>query len=197
MQCQLSAERSPTSLAFSDDALLLSVKSGRSRAFCDIYRRYRRLVYSLALRILKCREDAEDITQEIFLRLYHQRRYDAQRGSLKNFLAMSARSRAIDKLRSRQAYYGLSQTLQTVADSRAVQTPLEQATRQQTISQVRRALACLPLRERQVLESSYYGNLSQSEIATQFDIPLGTVKSRSRQGLQKMRRALTKERIPA
>lgn len=197
MQCQLSAERSPTSLTCPDDALLLSVKSGRSRAFCDIYRRYRRLVYSLALRILKCREDAEDITQEIFLRLYHQRRYDAQRGSLKNFLAMSARSRAIDKLRSRQAYYGLSQTLQTVADSRAVQTPLEQATRQQTISQVRRALACLPLRERQVLESSYYGNLSQSEIATQFDIPLGTVKSRSRQGLQKMRRALTKERIPA
>jgi len=197
MQCQLSAERSPTSLAFSDDALLLSVKSGRSRAFCDIYRRYRRLVYSLALRILKCREDAEDITQEIFLRLYHQRRYDAQRGSLKNFLAMSARSRAIDKLRSRQAYYGLSQTLQTVADSRAVQTPLEQATRQQTISQVRLALECLPLRERQVLESSYYDNLSQSEIATQFDIPLGTVKSRSRQGLQKMRRALTKERISA
>ncbi|MEL6940828.1 MAG: sigma-70 family RNA polymerase sigma factor, partial [Cyanobacteria bacterium J06598_1] len=117
--------------------------------------------------------------------------------SLKNFLAMSARSRAIDKLRSRQAYYGLSQTLQTVADSRAVQTPLEQATRQQTISQVRLALECLPLRERQVLESSYYDNLSQSEIATQFDIPLGTVKSRSRQGLQKMRRALTKERISA
>lgn len=180
-----------------DDVLSHCFQPGRARIFCEIYQRYARLVYVLAFRILSSEEDAEDTTQEVFLKFYHQNRYDMQRGSLKNFLAMSARSRAIDKLRSRQATQRLSTTLQTTTDSYTTQTPLEKVTRIQTICRVQRALQTLPLGERRVLESAYYDNLSQAEIARRFQIPLGTVKSRSRQGLQKMRRILANDLMSA
>ncbi len=161
--------------------------------FFEIYQRYARLVYALALRILKCREDAEDVTQDIFLKLHHQDRYDLRRGSLKNFLAMTARSRSIDKLRSRQSYQRLNQTLQATATTKTAQKPFERAIEHQTVQQVKAALVSLPLRERQVLEKAYYDDLSQSEIAARLNIPLGTVKSRSRQGLQKLRKVLLVE----
>jgi RNA polymerase sigma-70 factor, ECF subfamily len=176
-----------------DDVLINQVKAKRVGALQEIYRRYARLVHASALRILKSKEEAEDMTQEIFLLLWHQCRYDKSRGSFKNFLVMKTRSRSIDKLRSHQTRHRISQHLQTIHSPRTVTTPIEQAVRSQSVQSVRAALSRLPRTEREVLKSAYYEELSHAEIANQLDIPLGTVKSRSRQALRKMREALLEQ----
>lgn len=170
-----------------DGTLMEQLKAGQQSAFQVIYQRYARLVYTLALRIVKSVEDAEDITQEIFLALCRQCQYDSRRGSLKTFLAVSARSRAIDRLRSRTVHHkALSHLSATTAHCTAA-NPLEHVVNEQTAEHVHYALCQLSLKERVVLEKAYYEDLSQSQIARHFCIPLGTVKSRSRQGLRKLR----------
>ncbi|MEL7351634.1 MAG: sigma-70 family RNA polymerase sigma factor [Cyanobacteria bacterium P01_A01_bin.116] len=170
-----------------DRFLIEQLKQGQQRAFQVVYQRYARLVYTLALRIVKSVEDAEDITQEIFLALCRQCQYDSRRGSLKTFLAVSARSRAIDRLRSRTVHHkALSHLSATTAHCTAA-NPLEHVVNEQTAEHVNYALCQLSRKERVVLEKAYYEDLSQSQIARHFCIPLGTVKSRSRQGLRKLR----------
>ncbi|MEM9090665.1 MAG: sigma-70 family RNA polymerase sigma factor [Cyanobacteria bacterium P01_F01_bin.53] len=175
---------------YSDDVLMQQLRAGQSTALRTIYQRYAQLVHTLALRIVKSTEEAEDITQEIFLVLFHQGCYDAQRGSLKNFLAMKTKSRAIDRLRSHHTYHRAIRRRCAITGSDSTNTPLEQVIQNQAVHQVRQALLSLSRKEREVLESAYYDGLSQSQIACQLRIPLGTVKSRSRQGLQKLRYVL-------
>jgi RNA polymerase sigma-70 factor, ECF subfamily len=188
-----SSQRQNAPWKSTDDVLINQVKAKRVGALQEIYRRYARLVHASALRILKSKEEAEDMTQEIFLLLWHQCRYDKSRGSFKNFLVMKTRSRSIDKLRSHQTRHRISQHLQAIHSPRTVTTPIEQAVRSQSVQSVRAALSRLPRTEREVLKSAYYEELSHAEIANQLDIPLGTVKSRSRQALRKMREALLEQ----
>ncbi len=189
-----SQQRQPTPLKSTDDVLLINqVKAKRVSALQEIHRRYARLVHASALGILKSKEEAEDMTQEIFLLLWHQCRYDKSRGSFKNFLVMKTRSRSIDKLRSHQARHRIVQRLRATAGPRVSKNPIEQAVQIQSAQSVREALSTLPPSEREVLKSAYYEELSHTEIADQLDIPLGTVKSRSRQALMKMRSALIEQ----
>jgi len=167
------------------------MSQGQIKALDILYDRYSRLVYSIAYRILNSSEEAEDITQDVFLTLWRRNNYDPARGSLSSFLTTLTRSRAIDRLRSKNARLRVVQRLQGIVRSDSGSpSPLEQASIGERSQMIRTALSQLSESERQVLEIAYYEGLSQSEIAERLDIPLGTVKSRSRQGLLKLRQRL-------
>jgi RNA polymerase sigma-70 factor (ECF subfamily) len=175
----------------SDADLYQALKAGNQSALGVLYDRYGKLVYGLALKILNHSQEAEDLTQEIFLALWRNDAYNPTRGSLGNFLAMMTRSRAIDKLRSRNTSLKFFERWsKTMTAEPSSNTPFEQATVQERSQEIRRALAQLPPEQRQILEMVYYDGLSQSEIARQLNIPLGTVKTRSRLGLLRLRQYL-------
>jgi RNA polymerase sigma-70 factor (ECF subfamily) len=174
-----------------DLTLLEALRQGQVKALRMLYDRYARLVYGLAYKVLGNAEEAEDVTQDIFLTLWHRNTYNPNRGSLSSFLATMTRSRAIDKLRSRGSRLRFLQRMQGVVQSQApAVTPMEQASLGERSQRVRDALDSLPDSERQIIEIAYYEGLSQSEIAKRLNIPLGTVKTRSRQGLIKLRQTL-------
>ncbi|QYO64289.1 sigma-70 family RNA polymerase sigma factor [Leptolyngbya sp. 7M] len=174
----------------SDLELLTALATGQVHALGILYDRYAKLVYSLAFKILENSEEAEDVTQDVFLTLWRRNTYNPSRGSLSSFLTMT-RSRAIDKLRSKGARLRVIQRLQGIVRTEpSSTTPLEQASVGERAQLIRDALAQLSETERQVLEIAYYEGLSQSEIAKRLNIPLGTVKTRSRQGLLKLRQTL-------
>ena len=183
-------EDTATSDTVSSDAdLLASLRAGQVEALRTLYQRYGRLVYTLSRRILHSDEEAEEITQDVFLTLWHKDAYQANRGSLSRYLVVLARSRSIDRLRSqtshRQRLHKWHLMMTDVSSS-----PLDMATLTERGERTRQALSNLSDKERQVIEIAYYEGLSQSEIAQRLNIPLGTVKSRSRQALRKLRQTL-------
>lgn len=174
----------------SDAELVNQLQAGQTSALALIYDRYASLVYGLALRMLKDTQGAEDLTQEIFITLWRQARYNPERGSLARFLMVMTRSRAIDKLRVRSINLDFCDRSTHPVAGNAPFTPFEQVSLEERSQQVRLALEQLSDYQRQVLEMAYYDGFSQSEIAQQLDIPLGTVKTRTRQGLLKLQRLL-------
>jgi RNA polymerase sigma-70 factor (ECF subfamily) len=165
---------------------------GDHAAIAEIYDRHARLLYSLAYRIVRGQADAEDVLQDVFSQLWRQAgRYDTSRGTVIGWLVMLTRSRAIDRLRR-----GRLQP-QAVDDESAAQAvpdvgvaaDVRLVTAEQA-SQVRAALAALPDLQRVPLELAYYEGLTQSEIADRLAVPLGTVKTRMRQALLRLREAL-------
>jgi len=174
-----------------DSELLAALRNNQTEAMGKLYERYAKLVYSLAHRILGNAEEAEDLTQEVFLTFWRRDTYDPSRGSLSTFLTMLTRSRAIDKIRSRGTQVKLLQQCQGMLSGEAASINLfEQVSRDERADLIKAALATLSEAERQVLEIAYYEGLSQSEIAQRLGIPLGTIKTRSRQGLLKLRQTL-------
>ncbi|MCU0527644.1 MAG: sigma-70 family RNA polymerase sigma factor [Elainella sp. Prado103] len=173
-----------------DLEILAAMAEGQVNALGILYDRYARLIYSIAYRILENSEEAEDITQDVFLTLWRRNTYDSQRGSLSSFLTTMTRSRSIDKLRSRSTRLRVIQRLQGIVRTEHIPSPLEQAAISERSQLIQVALSQLSENERQVLEIAYYEGLSQSEIAERLNIPLGTVKTRSRQGLLKLRQTL-------
>lgn len=174
----------------SDLEVMTAMAQGQVNALGILYDRYARLVYSIAYKILENSEEAEDITQDVFLTLWRRNTYDPKRGSLSSFLTTMTRSRAIDKIRSKGARLRVVQKLQGIVRSEASPSLLDQASVGERSELIRGALSQLSESERQVLEIAYYEGLSQSEIAQRLAIPLGTVKTRSRQGLLKLRQTL-------
>lgn len=188
MEPQTSSAHSSEMLSATDSALLVAMEAGQVEALREIYRRYGSLVYSLALRILKTPEEAEDLTQEIFLKLWQKNTYQADRASVSTYLSLTTRSRAIDRVRSRGAQYRVMQRWDlSHASLNATNAPLEKATLSEQSQQVKHALSELAPAEKEILEIAYYEGLTQSQIAQRLDLPLGTVKSRSRQALKKLR----------
>jgi RNA polymerase sigma-70 factor, ECF subfamily len=173
-----------------DIELYRNLKAGDRSALGILYDRYGKLVYGLALKILNNSQEAEDLTQEIFLALWRNDSYNPARGSLSNFLAMMTRSRAIDKLRSRNTSAKFLERWSKTITETSSNTPFEQASVAERAQEIRKALDKLPHEQRQILEMIYYEGLSQTEIARQLDIPLGTVKTRSRLGLLRLRQYL-------
>jgi RNA polymerase sigma-70 factor (ECF subfamily) len=167
------------------------LKQGQSQALQILYERYSSLVYRLAFRVLGNSQEAEDLTQDIFLTLWRSRNYDPNRGSLGSYLTTLTRSRAIDKLRSRgtQTKF-LQRWSQLMVTESSSPSPFEAASLSQRSEQLKAAIAQLPASQRQVLEMAYFAGMSQSEIAKQLETPLGTVKSWCRQGLLNLRKNL-------
>jgi len=174
----------------SDEALLRALASDRA-ALGPLYDRHGRLVYGLALAILKNQQEAEDLTQEVFLMLCSHTTYDASRGSVGAFLTTMVRSRAIDRLRHRSRSVRLLRAQWATAPAPELPpTPLDRVSTAQCSARVRRALAELPDAERRVVELAYYRGLTQAEIADELGAPLGSVKSWCRRGLIGLKNAL-------
>jgi RNA polymerase sigma-70 factor, ECF subfamily len=178
-------------IAPTDLELVKNLSSGKPEALGKIYDRYGSAVYRLALKMSASPSDAEDLTQEVFLAFWRGvERYDAQRGSLLAFLLVMTRSRALNKIRQTTAQQNLSERYGQQLPASNHSPPLEAAQLQELSEKMGIALDQLPSEQRQTLESAYYEGLSQSTIANRLGLPLGTVKTRSRQGLLKLKQLL-------
>jgi len=175
-----------------DQATLARIARGDQTAFAELYDRHARLVYSLALRILQDGADAEDIVQEVFAQVWAQAgRYDASRGAVAAWMLTVTRSRAIDKLRAKRARpeaAAEASAAESVVDLAAAQD-LELLSAEQ-VTRLQRALKELPDSQRTALELAYYEGLTHVEVASRLNEPLGTVKTRIRQAVMKLREAL-------
>lgn len=177
--------------SMSDHELMIRLWAGQVDALGIIYHRYASMVYTLAFMILTNAEEAEDLTQEVFVNLWQRQQYDPNRGSLGSYLATYTRSRALDRLRVRSNRLRILRQFQQMIQPRSKsKNPLDEVFQQERAQQVRMALDQLPDAERQVLEIAYFEGYSQSQIADRLGIPLGTVKTRSRQGLIRLRKLL-------
>ena len=164
--------------------------SGDQGAAAGLYDRHSRALYSLILRILGDEGEAEDVLQEVFVQAFRQAgRYDASRGAVAAWLLMMARSRAIDRLRTRRTRVegrtGEVQVLNDLPDAQPDAASVIIGEEQTRL--VRDALAELPLVQRVAIELAYYEGLSHTEIAERLEQPLGTIKTRIRLGLLKLR----------
>ena len=180
-----------TAEAAPERAIVERMAAGDGEALRELYDMHSRAVYSLALRILRVQSDAEDIVQDVFVQAWRQAaRYDATRGTVAGWLLMQARSRSIDRLRARQA------RPEQTEDERRADPPDSSAgadiqiVRSEQARRVRQALEDLPRLQRTALELAYYEGLTHVQIAEQLEQPLGTIKTRIRQGLLKLRQAL-------
>ena len=160
-------------------------------ALASLYDRYRAILFGLIMRILNSREEAEDVLQEVFLQVWRRARdFDERRGRPFTWLVTLARSRAIDRLRQLGSRERLASAV--VGLARAVSDPAEDAFRSEQRARVVGALAQLSEEQRHTLMLAYFEGLTQSEIAARLSSPLGTVKTRMRSGMIKLRGLLSK-----
>ena len=182
-----------SSRAADDAALLRAMANGDERAFAALYDRWHALVNGVVMRILRQSDEVEDVVEETFWQLWRQAsRYDASRGNAQSWILTIARSRALDRVRAatrrredplggdcsgngelRQHVTSDDPALDVLADER------------RTI--VKAALAELPAEQREALELGYFAGLTQAEIAERTGAPLGTIKTRMRLAMQKLR----------
>lgn len=168
--------------------LIQEIARGDRDAFERFYDRYASLVYTVALRILRVRSDAQDLLQEVLLQVWRQAgNYSPDRGSPEAWLLTITRSRAIDKQRSvRRIERGLTATGDPprLEGGGKVESGMTQSDARLTLHG---ALQKMPEAQRTVLELAYFDGLTQSEIAARLGEPLGTVKTRIRAALQRLR----------
>jgi RNA polymerase sigma-70 factor, ECF subfamily len=175
----------------SDAQLVYLLREGEKKALAILYKRYAGLVYSVAYKILQDQQEAEDLTQDIFVTFWKKNSFDPNRGALSSFLGLLTRSRAIDKIRSGNTTENFLARWQKIFSEEASESfPLEQASLQERQEKLQQALDELPELQRLILEMNYFENLSQAKIAKTLNLPLGTVKSRSRQGILQLKKLL-------
>jgi RNA polymerase sigma-70 factor (ECF subfamily) len=172
-----------------DGELLERIAAGERRAFDEIHRRYARAVFGLALRRLGDRGRAEDATQDTFAAVWRSAsRYDREKGPGAPWLYTVARNAIVDGSRRVRDWAG---DVPDIADESA--GPHEQAESSWVAFRVHRALETLPEHERRVIELGYWSGLSQNEIAAFLNLPLGTVKTRTRTALARLADILEEE----
>lgn len=175
----------------SDAQLVTSIARYSEVALAEVYRRHGGAVYGLARRVLNNATEAEDVTQEVFLRLWNEPdRYDATRGSLRSFLLAQSHGRAVDAVRSSNSrrVREARDAMRTAEGSYDLQHEVWDLA---VADQVGHAMGELPEEERRAIELAYFGGRTYREVATMLDQPEGTIKSRIRNGMRRMRAALT------
>lgn len=181
-----------------DDVLLLTRIAQRDQtALSRFYDRYSRVVYGLAFKSLRSVEESEEVVLDVFAQVWRiADRYDVQKGKVDTWLFNLARSRILDRLRKlRRTHPSTTLSMDAVeiqpkADSVDL---LEEASIRERRSQIQLALQALPKEQRFVLELAYYQGLTQSEIVAQTGLALGTVKTRIRLGLSKLKSTLSND----
>jgi len=169
-----------------DEELLAAIGRGDERALGELYDRYGRVAYGLALRVLRDPALAQDAVQDAFLAAWRTATaFDARRGKPQTWLMTLVHRRAVDIVR-REERRRADQLDEDAPVAAAAATDEEAAVREQRRA-VQAALARLPTDQREALELSYYGGLTQSELAERLGVPLGTVKSRVFAGLARLR----------
>ena len=168
-----------------DAALLALVQQGDQEAMACLFERYSKLVFSVALRVLRDASAAEDVLQEIFLQIWRNpTSFIAARGSLGGWLAVVARNRAIDLIRRRRPADSV--------DDVPLASPFnlaDAAEHNVLLERVRSVVQTLPEEQRQALEMAFFEGRTHSEIASMTQAPLGTVKTRIRSALQTLGKA--------
>lgn len=177
-----------TRFAADDRAALERMARGDQAGLAALYDRYGRLVYSLAMRIVRDRGDAEDVTQEVFAQAWHQAgRFQAGRGTVAAWMVTLTRTRAIDLWRKRRVRPQLLD--EATPPDPSDQGPLQDVrlvTDEQAAS-IQQALHRLSPLQRTAIELAFFDGLTHTEIASELELPLGTVKTRVRQGLLNLR----------
>jgi len=173
-----------------DRALVARLAVGDERALGELYDRHGTMAYSLALAIVRERADAEEVVADAFGQVWRNAAsYDPGRGSVAGWLATITRSRALDLVRARgRRVRAMERAAQ--ADNDGLAPPDRRIERGEARRLVARSLGELPEPQRRVIELAYFGGLSQTEIAAELHEPLGTVKTRIRAGLEKLRGSL-------
>lgn len=176
-----------------DESLIGLIMHARTEALSALYDRYGRLVFGLAINSVGDRATAEEITQDVFLRVWQRAgQYRRDRGQVSTWLTGITRHRVIDQLRrdsARPPQPGIWAEASPGAEQ-ATDGPERNVALAMEREQVHRALAALPNDQKQVLALAYFQGMSQSQIAAALDLPLGTVKTRIRLAMQKLRQAL-------
>jgi len=173
-----------------DVELLKAIAARDEAALAQLYDQYRVILFGLLMRILNNREEAEDVLQETFLQVWRRAGdFDEQRGRPFTWLVTLARSRGIDRLRTlaareRVAIAGARDEAEVISDAAS------DAFRSEQRGVVASALEQLPDEQKQTLLLAYFDGLTQSEIAARLNAPLGTVKTRMRTGMMKLRELL-------
>lgn len=175
-----------------DEEIMGLIIEGRTEALEALYDRYAGATYSLALRILSDRGAAEEVVQDTFVAVWRRAEsYDASHGMLYSWLLRIARNRAIDELRRRKVIGRGGDRLGLNEEPQDPEEPhIEAAVAAELRSTVGGALDELPVDQREVVELAYMAGLSQREISERTGVPLGTIKTRTRLALKKLRRLL-------
>jgi RNA polymerase sigma-70 factor (ECF subfamily) len=180
-----------------DEASLRRVAAGDGGGLAELYDRHGRAVYSLALRILGDTTESEEVVQDVFVQAWRQAaRYDTTRGPVVAWLLMVTRSRAIDRLRRRRGLLPVhgdgGSAAEGLADTAA---PVDwQLLSAEQVRAVRTALEELPDPQRAAIELAFYEGLTHTEVAERLEQPLGTIKTRIRLGLLRLRAAIAEAR---
>ncbi|CAA9554702.1 MAG: RNA polymerase ECF-type sigma factor [uncultured Thermomicrobiales bacterium] len=184
-----------------DPALVALVSNGNAAALEVLYDRYSRIVFSFAMRILQDRAAAEELLQEVFFRTWKQaHHFSAPRGSFVTWLLSITHNMAIDEIRRQKRRPQRADAadpvlmLSNVVDEQA--SVEDQAIDGETRDRIVSAIGTLPLAQQTVIELAYFRGLSQREIAEELDQPLGTVKTRLRLGVRKLRESLMTDEVP-
>lgn len=176
-------------------ALVHSIAAGDELALHALYERAHRVVFTLVMRITANRETAEELTVDVFHDVWrHASRYDAESGTVLAWIMNQARSRAIDRLRfesrKKRSHGGELEPLgEAAADPRDVLEVIDQR------ASLQAALAALTPSERQAIEATFFAGLTHAEAAARLNQPLGTLKTRIRSALRKLRHVLTAEGV--
>ena len=174
----------------SDAQLVTSIARYSEVALAEVYRRHGGAVYGLARRVLNDSAEAEDVTQEVFLRLWNEPgRYDPARGSLRSFLLAQSHARAVDAVRSTSSRRQ-RESRDALRTARGTYDLQHEVWDLAMADQVGHAMGALPEEERRAIELAYFDGHTYQEVARLLQQPEGTVKSRIRNGLRRMRAAL-------
>lgn len=179
--------------AMADEDLMALVCQGDARAFEVVFDRHAGAAFSLAFRMCGSQAQAEDVVQEAFLSLWRSgASYDRFRGSVRSWILSVVHNRAIDRFR-REAAKEAQDVYEPGAAERlsATERTEVEAERRADASLVRSALQQLPTEQRRVIELAYFGGFTHAEISDMLELPAGTVKSRMRLGLSKLRLSLS------
>lgn len=174
----------------SDDELLGAMAQREQQALAELYDRYAAVLYTLALKILGNASTAQDVVQEAFLTAWRKAAlYSQKRGNVRTWLIVLCRNLAIDHYRAKMRQASRRVELETIGEVLIEhdQSPADAAVTEEDGRLLQQALEQLPREQRDVIELAYFRGLSQSEIAEATNTPLGTVKTRTRQAMMKLR----------
>ena len=191
---------SPDYSSVDDAALMRLIALSQEQALAQLYDRYNRLVFSLALAIVQDRATAEEITLDVFMRIWQKAAlYNPEQARVSTWLTHITRNHAIDVLRRRAVrpeHHSVELNEEVPRSETPGPTPADTAEEMLQRERIRLALSLLPADQRQVLFLAYFEGYTQSQIAETLRQPLGTVKTRMRLALQKLRDYLQGEREP-
>jgi RNA polymerase sigma-70 factor (ECF subfamily) len=165
--------------------------TGNQQAFAELYDLTMHRVYGTALKVLRSPEHAEEVTQEVYVEIWRQApRYAAEKGSVAAWIATMAHRRAVDRVRSVSSEVARDQRYAVIDLDRESDDVWDSVAQQYEVERVRTAIATLTPIQREAVQLAYYEGLTQSQIATTLNLPLGTVKTRIRDGLKRLGEAL-------